>query len=254
MNTNVLTSTDCQVVVFAVPGDAGELATVLTAVLGLHPTDAMVQSRSAPGVLPGKLSREQAERLAAAIQNIGVRAEVASPEELADLEATEVVHHCRCVPAGLEIVDPRGVVQATIPWDEVDLISVGVVPQETGWHYPTGDMAILSAARRSPRTPLEIPATAGPEVWITCRSPFRSFRIDHKRMNYEYLGDCKTESATANFMLFLNDLMRHAPYAYVTPSTRAFLVHGPERLFHFDSTDQLRRYTQFHLLIHRHAG
>jgi len=57
-----------------------------------------------------------------------------------------------------------------------------------------------------------------------------------------------------NFREFLHDLLQHAPQAYVTPSTRAFLEHGPERHFHFESTDQLRRYAQFHLFIRRHAS
>ena len=185
MHTSVLTPTDCQVVVFAVPGDPAELAAVLTEVLGMHPTDATVQAHSAPGVLSGRLTRDQAEQLAAAIQGIGVRADVATAEELSDLEKCEVVHHCKCAANGLEIVDPHGAVKTTIPWDNIDVISVGVVPQESGRRYPTGDMSVLSAARRSPRVPLETPATAGPEVWITSRSPFRGFRIDHKRMNYE---------------------------------------------------------------------
>jgi hypothetical protein len=73
-------------------------------------------------------------------------------------------------------------------------------------------------------------------------------------MNYEYLGERKTDSATVNFRLFLDDLLRHTPHAYVTPSTRAFLAHGAERLYHFDSTEHLQRYTQFHCLAHQRAA
>lgn len=242
------------VVVFAVPGDPHELAQVLTEVLGMHATDAIIHARSAPGILPDRLSREQAERLAAAIQKIGVRAEVASSDEVPDFHHGEVVHHCKCTDAGLEIIETHGTVEACVPWNEIDLICVGVVPQEAARHYPTGEMSVLSAARRSPHAPLDIPPSAGPELWFIRRHPFRAFRINHKRMNYESLGDRKTDSATVNFQSFLHDLLHHASRAYVTPSTRAFLEHGSERLFHFDSTDQLRRYTQFHLLIRRHAS
>jgi hypothetical protein len=73
-------------------------------------------------------------------------------------------------------------------------------------------------------------------------------------MNYEYLGERKTDSATVNFRLFLNDLLRNAPQAYVTPSTRAFLTHGAERLYHFDTTGHLQRYAQFHYLAHQRAS
>jgi hypothetical protein len=72
-------------------------------------------------------------------------------------------------------------------------------------------------------------------------------------MNYEYLGSRKTPSATRNFRLFVEDLVQRIPSAYVTPATRAFLEHGPPRHYEFDSTDQLRRYTVFHLLIRLRA-
>ncbi|MBI3863255.1 MAG: hypothetical protein HY290_15295 [Planctomycetia bacterium] len=255
MNTEITAAADCHVVVFAVPGDPHELAQVLVEVLGMHPTDAIVHARSAPGILPDRLTRERAEQLASAIQRIGVRADVATAGEIPDFHHGEIVHHGNCTDAGLVIIEEHGDLETCVPWNEIELICVGVVPQEAGRHYPTGEMSVLSAARRSPHAPLEIPATAGPELWFIRRSPFRAFRIDHKRMNYEYLGERKSDSATVNFQSFLDDLLRHAPDAYVTPSTRAFLAHGhgPERAFHFDSADQLRRYTQFHLMIRRHA-
>lgn len=253
MNADTRTQSDDHVVVFAVPGEPQELADVLTEVLGMHPTDALVHARSAPGILPDRLTRDKAELLAAAIQKIGVRAEVVTPDEVPDFHHGEVVHHCKCATGGLEIIETHGDLETVVPWDEIELICVGVVPQEGARHYATGEMSVLSAARRSPHAPLDIPPTAGPELWFIRKSPFRAFRIDHKRLNYEYLGDRKTDSATVNFHAFLRDLLQHAPHAYVTPSTRAFLEHGAERQYHFDSADQLRRYTQFHLMIRRHV-
>jgi hypothetical protein len=253
MSTETTSAAVCHVAVFALPEDPQVLAQVLTDVLGLHPTDAIVQARSAPGILPAHLSRDQAERLAAAIQETGIRAEVAPQDEVPDFQHESVVHHCRSTGAGLEIIAASGSLETAVPWSDIELICVGVVPQEGGRHYPVGEMSVLSAARRSPHAPLEVPASAGPELWFVRRQPFATFRIDHKRMNYESLAERKTDSATANFQLFIRDLLERAPRAYVTPSTRAFLEHGAGRLSHFDSTDQLRRYAQFHLLIRRHA-
>jgi hypothetical protein len=251
MNADSPPAADFHVVVFAVPGDPHELAEVLTEVLRIHPTDAMVRSRSAPGILPDRLTRDEAERLAAAIQKIGIRAEVARGDEIPDFDHGEVVHHCQCTDDGMQILETHGAVETCIRWNEIELICVGVVPQEAGRHYPTGEMAVLSAARRSPRAPFDATPAAGPELWLVRRNPFRAFRIDHKRMNYEYLGNRKSSSATLNFRTFVEDLLNYAPRARVTPSTRAFLEHGDERISHFDATDQLRRYAQFHLLIHR---
>ena len=78
----------------------------------------------------------------------------------------------------------------------IDLISVGQVPQETSRHYPTAEM--VTAARRTSHGPTDMLLTPGPSAWFVCRNPNRELRVDHKRMNYEYLGQRKTFSATAN--------------------------------------------------------
>jgi len=192
MSVEATSLADCHVVVFAVTEDPHDLAQVLTGVLGMHATDAMVQARNAPGILPDRLTRDRAEQLATAIQKIGVRAEVATRDELPEFDHGEVVHHCKCTAAGLEIIETHGAVETCVPWGEIELICVGFVPQDASRHYPTWEMSVLSAARRSPHAPLDVPAPAGPELWFIRRTPFRAFRIDHKRMNYEYLGDRKT--------------------------------------------------------------
>jgi len=242
-----------QVVVFATPDDPHDLAEVLTEVLGIHLTDAMLHARRAPGILPDRMSREQADRLAAAVDELGLHAESVSAEEIPDFGHGEAVHHVQCPEAGLDIFGLRGGLDDCVPWDEIELICVGVVPQETTRHYLTDEMATLSAARRTAPPPHDVPLSPGPELWFIRRSPPHAYRVDHKRMNYEYLGERKTDSATVNFRLFLEDLLRHAPRAYVTPSTRAFLAHGSERLYHFDSTEHLQRYAEFHYLAHRRA-
>jgi hypothetical protein len=243
-----------RVVVFAAPDDPHELADVLTEILGIHHTDAMVHSRLVPGILPDRLSCEKSERLAAAINGMGLHAESVSADEIPDFGHGEPVHHVQCPEEGLDIFGLRGGLDDCVPWGEIELICVGVVPQETTKHYLTNEMTNLSAARRTTHGPLEVSLSDGPELWFIRRNPPHAYRVDHKRMNYEYLGERKTDSATVNFRLFLDDLLRHVPHAYVTPSTRAFLGHGAERLYHFDSADHLQRYTQFHCLAHRRAA
>lgn len=242
------------VVVFAAPEDLHELAQVLHDVLGMHPTDAIIHARLMPGILSDRLSRLQADRLAAAIDQLGLHAESISADEIPELDHGEAVHHVKCLETGLEIIDLRGALEARVPWDEIELICVGIVPQETARHYATNEMATLSAARRTTHLALDVPLPEGPELWIIRRSPLRAFRVDHRRMNYEYLGDRKTDSATVNFRSFLDDLLQNTPHAYVTPSTRAYLGHRAERMYHFDSTGHLLRYAQFHLLVRRRAA
>lgn len=243
-----------RVAVFAAPDNLQELGQVLTGVLGTHPTDALIHARHAPGILPDRLSREQSDQLAAAVSKLGLHAESISADEIPELDHGEAVHHVRCVESGLEIVGLDGARDDQVPWDEIELICVGVVPQEMTKHYTTGEMATLSAARRTTHLALELPLPEGPELWIVRRTPFRAYRVDHKRMNYEYLGDRKTDSATVNFRLFLADLLQRAEHSYVTPSTRAYVSHGAERLYQFDSAEHLSRYAQFHVVVHRRAA
>jgi molybdate-binding protein len=97
-----------RVAVFAAPDDIHDLSRVLAEVLGMHPTDAAVHARNAPGVLPDRLTAEQAKRLAAAIRETGLHAEALAGESIPEFEHAEVVHHLRCLDDGLEIVELHG--------------------------------------------------------------------------------------------------------------------------------------------------
>src|SRR6185369_9886305 len=222
-----------RVAVFAAPDEADDLSRVLSDVLGFHPTDAAIHARGMPGLLPDSLPRAKGERLAAAINGLGLHAECIPAEEIPELDHGQAVHHLRCLESGLEVVGTNGERETVVPWQDIDVICVGVVPQEAAKHYLTGEMATLSAARRTTHLALELSLPEGPELWIVCSRPFRVLRVDHKRMNYEYLGERKTDSATVNFPLFLADVLQRIPHVYLTPSTRAFLGHGAERLYRF---------------------
>jgi hypothetical protein len=245
MDSATSSEADFRVAVFAAPAEPQELGQVLSEVLGMHPTNAAVHARSAPGLLPDCLSREEAERLAAAIERTGLHAAALPASEVPDLTHSEVVHHARCLDVVLQILELHGQVEAGIPWGDVMLLSAGMIPLETAKHF---EASAVSAARRTTHPPLEVSLSEGPELWIACDRPLRIYRIDHKRMNYEWLGERMTDSATANFRLFLESLVRHAPHAYLTPATRAYLEHRPEGLYHFDTAEQLQHATQFHLL------
>jgi hypothetical protein len=89
------------------------------------------------------------------------------------------------------------------------------------------------------------------ELWLACERPWTVYRIVHNQMNYEYLDERKTDSATRNFTLFVDDLSQHAPQAYLTPATRAFLRRDHQRQFEFQSPGDLRDGTILHLLLMR---
>jgi len=242
-----------RVVVFAAPDDPSDLAEVLSGVLGLHPTDALTQTRFAPGLLTDTLPEKTARHLVDEIGKIGIHSAAVPLAQVPCLDDMEAVHHLRLSAEGLQIVEIHGMTERLVPWPAVDLISVGQVPQETARHFASSEMNTVRSARRTGPSTLETPLSPGPEAWIICADPERFFRVDHKRMNYEYLGERMTDSATTNFRLFLEDFVSYADKAYQTPATRSFLKHGSVSDYSFESTEELQRITQFHLMLHRLA-
>jgi len=240
-----------RVVIFAAADDPQVVRDRLVEELGMHPTDAMIHAQRAPGILPELLSREAADHLASAINRAGVHAEAVPQREIPDFEHAEAVHHVRSKEDGLEIMELHGGTESLIAWSDVELIAVGRVQQEIEEHL-IADTPVFSYRRLTPDERF-VRHLAGPELWLIACNPLRPYRIDHSRMNYEYLGERKTGSATHNFRCFVEDLVKHALGAYITPSTRAFIGLAPTKHYEFDSSDDLRRYAVFHLLVRRRA-
>jgi type II secretory ATPase GspE/PulE/Tfp pilus assembly ATPase PilB-like protein len=239
-----------RVVLFGTPDDAAALRDVLVAKLGMHPTDAMIHARQAPGILSVSLSQGAAEQFAQVANETGLHAEAVAQRDIPDLAHPESVHHARVLDAGFSIIELHGNEEMIISWSDIELLSVGRVPQES--HHAVIADESITAAHRTSTAGSSYPA-AGPELWLVRRDPVRAFRVSHQRMNYEYLGSRKTDSATHNFRLFVEDMLSKAPQAYITPATRAFVGHGPQRHYEFVSTDELREYTLFHLLLRLRA-
>lgn len=241
---------DWRVVIFASPDDTYALRDTIVETLGMHPTDAMIRANSAPAILPDLFTAGQAELLASAIDKQGLQAEAIPQSEIPDFGHPEPVHHAKCLDAGLEILEMHGEEETMIPWPQVELVSVGNVPQEIARHMLVETEPIpVTSARRTSRLPLEVQRRSGPELLVVRREPRLAFRMDHERMSYEYLGLRKTDSAARNFRLFVEDLVARASEAYLPPATRAFLKREQPIEYQFDSPEELRRYTVFHLLL-----
>jgi hypothetical protein len=214
----------------------------------MHPTDAMIRAHAAPGILPDRLTQEEAAHWVAAIAELGLHAEAIPAVDVPEFSHADAVHHVRLLDEGLEIIEFHGQEEQVVPWAAIAVLSVGQVPQEVSRRYVM-QITTLTAARRTLPPPLDVPLPSGPELWVVCTDPLRAFRIDHKRLNYEFLGERKTDSATRNFRTFLEELARRAPQAYLTPATRVYLEHGALRHYQFDSPGELRRYTVFHVML-----
>lgn len=242
----------CRVVVFAIPDDSEALLDVLSRHLGLNPIDARIHLHGLPGVLADPLEEEPAAQLAAAIRALGVEAISVAEEDLPDLGHVEPSHHVRCTPAGLECVEPTGAVRQTLPWEHVALISVADVPLDATHHVAPEHLIVVHAGPGRVRpAAVGTPPVRGAEMWVVCEQPFQALRIDHRAMNYEYLGNRMTGSAAANFELFLKDVAAHAMHAYWTPTARAFRARGPAAEYRFDSAQAHQDATVRHILLMR---
>lgn len=241
-----------RVAVFAAPDDPHSLSDVLERTRRLHRTDALIQARNVPGVLPELLPWEQAVELATAISAIGLHSEAIDAGEIPSLEHALPIHHARCLDQGFEILELHGDEQALIPWANLDLLSIGQVPQEQSRRLVASDSTTaVRAGRHVGPTTLETPLFPGPQAWLLCVHPFRAYLIDHKRMNYESLGERKSDSATDNFRKFIDDIVSRARHLYLTPATRAWLEHGSVADYAFATSDDLKRSTVLNLLLHR---
>lgn len=239
-----------RVATLAAADDPAELAAVLVEKLRLHPTDAQIRVRMLPGLLPDRLGETAARDLAETITGLGVMAEALPEGEVPDFEFAEVVHHARCLPEGLQIIEFHGQPESLVPWSDFQLMSIGWVEGlETEWRIPRDQYVVVGSAPKLTQPVVPVRGKSGPEMWLVRANPRRGFRIDHQQMNYEYLGARMVHSATANFRKFVDDIIHVAPQLYLTPATRAFLQTGPLNHYEFASSEDLRRYTVFHLLL-----
>jgi len=239
------------VVLFNLPDDPHAVRDMLVKQLGLHPSDAQIAARAAPGVLPHRFDKATAEALVQQAAQAGVAAEALLAADVPNFEQAEIVHHARCRAEGFEILDYRGQTAGVVPWAEIRVLSVGYIPTDRSRDFhaePSGTTAVAPHLRHPPT---DSALHAGLEAWLVRFHPLQGFRINHDLMNYEYLGDRKSASASQNFRMFIDDVVERAPRLYLTPATRAFREHGLLRHYEFHSSDELRRHTEFHALLAR---
>jgi hypothetical protein len=246
MLTTETTEFATRVAVFSKPDDVHELADVLAEELGLHPTDAMHEAHSVPCVLTPRLTSANAERITAAIEQLGLRTEPIPLDELRAFEDLRTVHHLACRVSGLEILDLLGLPAELIPWGDLEVLSVGETPAESSHHQQTSEFAVISSARHIQDVSTDV-MTHTIELWIVCGSPERVYRLDASKQNFESLAEHKTNSMRINMRLLLQRIVRQAPHAHLTPAAREFLDH--DKLARFTSPEQLLNVTQLHLLI-----
>lgn len=244
-----------QLVVFACnPDDREALASLLAEHLGMTRTDAAIQARLAPGVVRGDYSPQQAAVAAESILRLGLQAQVIPSPDVPVLHPHERVHHLHWPEGGLLVLDPVGNHTENLPWDHLELVSVGLVPPDAGKPLAARSNTVLATGRQH-LSEGESTAASPPqlEMLLIWQAPFRVLRLEAPHLNYEFLGSRRLAGSAENFRLLAEDILALAPHVYRTPATRAWLRGDPPASHLFDSARDLERATQLQLLIHRQA-
>lgn len=239
-----------RVLVLSVPEDPAELTPILTEHLDLNKIDARILQHNLPGLIPRPIPREIADSFCTRIHEVDGYAISLAADEIPNLSHPTPLHHAACTDEGFEVYNLQGKIETTIPSQDLELLSIGALPTEKT-HREVENQTLLHPSSGPRTTQVDLPAMTGAEAYLIVENPFRVYLINHNELSYEYLGDRKSTSATANFRLFVDDIIAMSPQLYLTPAARAFTNHGLLNHYTFDSQESLRQHTLFHLLICR---
>jgi len=250
---------DWHVIVFADNLNRQLLGAVLGEHLDMERADTLRLAAHMPGVLPRSLTSDQAGRLVEALTHVGIDAEAWPVDRIPDLSEPRTVHKVICRADGLESFGLHGEPSHWLPWEQVELLSLGVLPRaakELSLAAPVWVTAAAAVVRplllggpRSRAHRVKRREPVAPELWIIRARPVLALRVQRDRMSYEYLGERLQPSTRANFRLLLADLVAAVPHATVTPAAQSFIAGDRPGHFHFASAQHLMEYTTWQLLL-----
>ncbi len=248
MTTHASERDDYRIAIFTQLKDPHELGRIFSEQLEMCAVDAELWAHHVPGILNESFSEQQARDLVASISALGIHVKAILRDEIPDLRRAIPVHHARCEEHGLQVIDLHGKHETLIPWPAVEMICLGEVPLETASHHAPDMWNGASTGHYGSHDKSKDPLATVLEVWVTCRPPCPNLRIDHERLNYEYLESRRTVSSEGNFRLFLNDLVSLARHALLTESTQEYLSQRP-RKHPFKSLGELLRYATLNAVL-----
>jgi hypothetical protein len=250
-----------RLVIFEAIEEPREVRDLISGVTGMHPTDAVQWLARAPGTWPRPLDEVTVRKLLDGLYDLRIPAEAWRTDQFPELSPARTVHRAACLNEGFRIEGLRGEPTHWVAWDRIEEICAGRIRVEDEYRQgqpPRGPGAVVagiralvlmkpqSSVRRQRAT--RIPRDPVGEVIIVRREPRIAFRIIENQMNYAYLGDRLSQSASENFPVFVADLCARAEAAYVTESTQALLRHSDPGEYEFESSQSLLDYATHRLL------
>ncbi len=244
-------SSDCRITVFSVPDDLESLEQALMNLPNMDRATARLQTRLLPGIVHGSYARDAALATVKEIESIAGTASVVPVDSVPNLNHVHSTHHVDITDTALLAIDTSDRLQSC-DWNIISVISVGVLPSSAPSRSRSASTLSSGSSHRSWNSGVKIAAKRRPEAYIVLSDGQATLNMASDEMNFEYLGDRLAQNSSANFMLFIRDLVRRATHAMITPSTVAFLEHTPVPRSEFRSHEEFRRYTEFQtVLSHR---
>lgn len=243
-----LSPVEYRIAAFSVPGDLESLEQILMELPEMDRLTALQTARSLPGIIPGSCSRELAEGVVQRLAEAGLKAIAVPAREIPDLLHVQRPHRVHISDDVLETTDSRGRTQAW-PWQEVAVISVGVVPSTAPSGFRAVPLVASGSSHRSWNSSIKLNPRHRPEVWVVLRNGQPAICVASDEVSYEYLGDRIASSSAANFRLLVEDLIQHSQSVWLTPSTLAFVDHHPTAHFSFRTCDDFRRYIELQFVL-----
>lgn len=223
--------------------DRKTVAAALADALGLSPPDAMIHAGHTPGVLVENFSEAVSRQVAETLKRHSVPAIPVERSALPDFRHALRSHHLRMGVDALDLIDANGSVTRKVPWGDIALVGIGLVPLETTQRVDLRDAHVMTSARRSHHRPTVATLPPVLEAWLIMSTDRSVLRLDQTRMNYETLGERKSTSAAENFEVMLREILDRATSARPTPSTEAWRDRASIFRYLFDSSEPLQRST-----------
>jgi hypothetical protein len=176
--------------------------------------DAAHVARESLGIIAQHLEVFEARNLVAALKDAGIAAQAVAQDQLAQLAPSPLVRRLDCIQAGLTLYDALGR-QTFVAWSEVTMVAAGVVVlidtvAQASQYYAVDGIDNYATVRRNSRY-AEKP-TPHLLLDVVLRGSER-YRADGGRLTYDYLGQRRQPTATANFHLLVRDILLFAPTA-----------------------------------------
>src|SRR5688572_19757340 len=210
-----------------------QLQRAFKSVPGLTAADAAILGKDAFGILVKNLSEPQAGTLQGALRVEGIETEIVDQTFLPELPRTHFVRRMDCSPERLVIYDPLGRAFA-LEWSHVLILAAGAVNLTdfvrqqkarpvTRYH---GDGASSIEMEYDTVTREERNVHLLGEVVIAGGALRYSFTAD--KFDFTGLGERNMGNTTANFSLFVRDLIQFSPNAMLNRGAQALRDNATE--------------------------